>query len=284
MKKTIIWLIVIIAVLAIPYFVLETEWRQIDDNVRKNVSGSFVKLNNGYVHYELLGPDSGKTIVLIHGFSIPYVIWDHTIRALADEGYRVLRYDLYGRGYSDRPDVTYNEELYDNQLSDLLDSLKISGKINLVGLSMGGVIAMNYTDCHPDIVEDVTLIDPAGFLDENQNYAKILNTPIIGNYLAGVFGNLVLSEKIKQNFCDSTSCIIVEPMILEQLKYNGYKRALINTICNFNLTDRNELVKRLGKTNRRFMLIWGKEDKIIPFAKSENFIKLIPDIEFHPIE
>ena len=51
-----------------------------------------------------------------------------------------------------------------------------------------------------------------------------------------------------------------------------------------NLTDKTELVQRLGKTNRRFMIIWGKQDKLIPFAKSEIFRKYIPDLEFNPIE
>ncbi len=284
MKKTIIWVSFILILLAIPYFVLETEWHELDEAVRKNTFGNFIKLKNGYVHYELQGPDSGKTIVLIHGISIPYVIWDHTIHALADEGYRVLRYDLYGRGYSDRPDIKYNEELYDNQLSDLLDSLKITGKINLVGISMGGVIAMNFTDCHPDQVEDLALIDPAGFVDENQNQAKILAIPILGNYLSGVLGNLVISGKIKDNFYDSAYVDSIKPIFKEQMKYKGYKRALISTACNLNLSNNTELVQRLGKTNRRFMLIWGKADKIIPFSKSEHFKKSLPGLEFYPIE
>jgi pimeloyl-ACP methyl ester carboxylesterase len=54
--------------------------------------------------------------VLIPGFSVPYVIWDPTFEDLVEKGFRVLRYDLFGRGYSDRPDAIYDLELFDRQL------------------------------------------------------------------------------------------------------------------------------------------------------------------------
>jgi pimeloyl-ACP methyl ester carboxylesterase len=282
--KRFIWLAIILFILTLPYFILETEWHELDDDIRKKTAGSFIKLNNGFVHYEFLGPDTGKIIVLVNGISIPYIIWDHTFYELANEGYRVLRYDLFGRGFSDRPDVIYNEDLYQNQLYDLLDSLKISGKINLVGLSMGGVIAMNFADCYPDKVEDLALIDPAGFVDKPAYYYNVLNTPVLGSYLCGIFGNVVISDMANSSFYDSSCTDSIKPCVNEQLKYSGYKKSLISTFFNFNLTDKTEVVSRLGKTNRRIMMIWGKEDRVIPFSKSEIFQKLIPGIEFYPIE
>ncbi len=48
-----------------------------------------------------------------------------------------LRYDLYGRGYSDRPDVVYNKDLFDRQLFGLLAILDIHDRVDLVGNSMG---------------------------------------------------------------------------------------------------------------------------------------------------
>ena len=64
-----------------------------------------MRLSDGFTHYELGGPPTGHLVVLAAGFSVPYYIWDPTFSALTEAGVRVLRYDYYGRGFSDRPDV-----------------------------------------------------------------------------------------------------------------------------------------------------------------------------------
>src|SRR5262245_18214081 len=80
----------------------------IDAAARRTAPGKFVRLTDGTTHYDVAGPDSGRPIVLVHGFSVPYYIWDSTAKALATAGHRVIRYDEYGRGFSDRPSVVYN--------------------------------------------------------------------------------------------------------------------------------------------------------------------------------
>src|SRR5271168_5083920 len=79
------------------------EREEITDAVRRKATGSFVHLSDGLTHYELAGTESGRTVVLIHRFSAPYYLWDHTFDPVVKAGFRVLRYDLYGRGFSDRP-------------------------------------------------------------------------------------------------------------------------------------------------------------------------------------
>ncbi|MEP6895446.1 MAG: alpha/beta hydrolase, partial [Chloroflexota bacterium] len=84
------------------------ENKELNDDARKSASGSFAKLPNGFTHYELGGNESGEMVVLIHGFSVPYFIYDPTFNFLTKSGFRVLRYDHFGRGFSDRPRTHYN--------------------------------------------------------------------------------------------------------------------------------------------------------------------------------
>ena len=72
--------------------------------------------NNHEIYIEECGSPDGIPVVLIHGFSVPYFIWDPTFRALAEGGMNPVRYDLYGRGYSDRPKAKYNVGLFVEQL------------------------------------------------------------------------------------------------------------------------------------------------------------------------
>ena len=115
-KKIIFVLALLIFLLLIPYWAFNEESKTLDDNIRRGLPGQFIKLSDGYVHYELSGPDDGPVVILIHGFSAHYFVWDDTHPALTKAGFRVLRYDLYGRGFSDRPNVTYDEQLFDRQL------------------------------------------------------------------------------------------------------------------------------------------------------------------------
>jgi alpha-beta hydrolase superfamily lysophospholipase len=95
------------------------------DEVRKETSGQFIQLSKGTIHYELSGPENAQTVVLIHGFTTPYFVWDKNVEELTNAGFKVLRYDHYGRGFSDRPDVKYDRDLYDHLLIELLQKLNI---------------------------------------------------------------------------------------------------------------------------------------------------------------
>ena len=129
----------LIALLAAPiwfgskYRRADLETSDLDDTARRGAPGAFVKTTLGMVHYELAGPANGRTVVLVHGFSVPYYLWDPTFKAMVDAGFRVLRYDLFGRGLSDRPAAVYNSDLFDGQLIELLQALGITGRIDLMG-------------------------------------------------------------------------------------------------------------------------------------------------------
>ena len=92
------FLAAIILTLIATYAYYDPETDSLTDVVRQSTGGSFLKLPDGVVHYELAGAEDARTVVLVHGFSVPYYIWDPTCTALLQAGFRVLRYDLYGRG------------------------------------------------------------------------------------------------------------------------------------------------------------------------------------------
>jgi len=126
-------------------------------------------------------PHSARTVVLLSGMSVPYYLWAPTQAALAEAGYRVVRYDYYGRGLSDRPDAAYDLDMYDRQLVALLDSLKVSGPIDLAGASMGGVVAADFANRWPERVRSLTLIDPAFATIKGAPFP--INVPGLGEYV-----------------------------------------------------------------------------------------------------
>jgi pimeloyl-ACP methyl ester carboxylesterase len=154
-------LLLIVAAAGGAYVLADPERLDLDDAARRTAPGSFVRLSHGYTHYELAGPPTGRVVVLAAGYSVPYYIWDPTFTTLTGAGYRVLRYDYYGRGFSDRPDVPFTQDFYVRQLNELLDALHLTDPVDLAGLSFGGSVITSFADRHPARVRSLIYFDPA---------------------------------------------------------------------------------------------------------------------------
>jgi len=260
-----------------------SEPRILDDAARAAAPGQFVQLPDGRTHYELAGPPGAQTVVLVHGFSVPYYIWDPTFAGLAGAGFRVLRYDLFGRGFSDRPDANYNGDLYDRQLAGLLDALDIRVPVDVAGLSMGGPIVAHFTDRHPERVRRLMLIDPAGFPPKQPLAASLIRAPLLGEWLMDRFGELVLVKGLNKDLKDPTRFPGYQDRYRALMPYAGFKRALLSTLRSGFLSRAADAYRRVGQQGKPVLLIWGREDRVIPFATSEKVIAAIPHAEFHAI-
>ncbi|MEA1976566.1 MAG: alpha/beta hydrolase [Chloroflexota bacterium] len=246
----------------LPFLSLVFETETIDEPVRARTAGDFIRLADGYTHYELSGPVDGQVVVLVHGFSAPYFIWEPTFKALTQAGYRVLRYDLYGRGFSDRPGLRYNIELFRRQLHHLLDALNLSQPLALVAFSMGATISLSFIDTFPKRVHKLSLIGPAGA--RAINYFQLLKTHISSR--------ATTVKYIKE---------YLEPYQV-QMRYRGFKRALVSTIFNGMLGDFSDLYRHVGEQSRPVQLIWGCQDSTITSEDIQIIQESMPDVEFHP--
>jgi len=124
-------------------------------------NGSYVQLPYGRVRYWLLGPEDGTKVVLIHGLSTPGCTWIKTAPYLAERGFRVLVYDLYGKGYSEAPKTTYHVNLFITQLALLMQYLRWD-HAHIAGLSMGGAITAAFTATLPHLVSGKIILIASG--------------------------------------------------------------------------------------------------------------------------
>jgi pimeloyl-ACP methyl ester carboxylesterase len=264
------------------YFHYDTETENITDAVREKSGGSFIVLPQGAVHYQLGGPVDGPTVVLVHGFSVPYYIWDPTFDALTKAGFRVLRYDLYGRGFSDRPAVRYDTNFYDQQLSGLLDALKITGAVDLAGLSMGGPIVATFASRHPERVRSLVFVDPAYSTGREPPFS--VRAPRVGEYYMTVFIAPSLAESQLEDFYRPEKFPDWPDKYRVQMRYKGFRRALLSTMRDFSGRDVSSDYARAGQGGRPVLLIWGEADQTVPLKVSEQLRKAIPQAELHIIK
>jgi len=130
-----------------------------------------VSTNDITTFYEATG--RGPPVVLIHGHSLNLRMWDAQVAPLVDARYRVVRYDVRGHGRSEAPATGYIWQNYSLDLRDLLDRLDVDTPAHLVGLSMGGGIALQFAVDHPRRVASLVLVDSTvpGF-DYSAEYAQ----------------------------------------------------------------------------------------------------------------
>ncbi|MEX1248487.1 MAG: alpha/beta hydrolase [Anaerolineales bacterium] len=260
----------------------------LDARVRDALPGKTAWLSDGVTYYELGGPEPGIPVIMIHGFSVPNFIWDPTFDGLTKVGFRVLRYDLFGRGYSDRPRVRYDKALFVRQLADLVDAIGFQ-RADLVSLSMGGSIAAEFAFRFPKRVRKLAFIDPAGFDLELPFSVKLLRVPVLGEILLGVLGRFGVGSLLDSMLSDfyyptQESLDYFVPRYLEQMKYHGFKRAILSTLRAGMLDEDLIPYRRLGEAEKEILLVWGKEDRTIPFRHSETFRRLVPQTRLLAID
>ncbi|KAI8982755.1 alpha/beta-hydrolase [Trametes punicea] len=249
--------------------------------------GAYVKLPYGSVRYWLIGPEDGKPVALIHGLSVPAIIWKDVAPQLAANGYRVLLYDLYGRGYSDAPQTTYDANLYTTQLALLLQYVGWS-KANVVGVSMGGGIAAAFAAQFPHLVTDkVVLIASAGLMESSDmsRTTKFLSSPLMQAVSSSYPFRLYLQYLANQK---STGNPINELVRYQSAFLPGYNPALASSIREGPLRSLAPQFAALGRQSRKnngsVLLIWGTADQVVPYRYSSRVKALIPHAELVTIE
>ena len=111
------------------------------------------------------GPANGNVAVLLHGKNFSSDYWANVIDALARGGARVIVPDQIGFNKSSKPDIAYSFDLLARNTATLLDTLRVTGPVDLVGHSTGGMVAVRFARSYPARVRKMVLEDPIGLED-----------------------------------------------------------------------------------------------------------------------
>ena len=149
------------------------------DEYRQGSDYEFAKLSQGLTAYKDIGNKDDLAIIVIHGATLPSEGFIGFCSGLSAKGYRVICYDQYGRGYSDRPITKYNMQLYTEQLRELLDFLNIKDAI-LYGSSMGAPIAINFSNNYSERILAIGLQVP--LVHSNSKVLGLIKVPVVEIY------------------------------------------------------------------------------------------------------
>ncbi len=248
---------------------------RMDDNARRGAPGNFVRLTDGVTHYTIRGPETGETIVCVPGATLALWVWGDLPPQLARAGYRVVTYDLLGRGYSDRPRRAYDMDFHVGQLHELVGALKLRTPVTLVGLAFGCLIAGEFANRYPDRVQRVVLLGPDGFGVVMRGLGKLLHQPLIGPMLFTLLGDKTMIARLGTYAKDQAAVAWLRERLAPDLKYKGFKRAVVLSVRNMPIHDaKKQIYARTNAQTQALMLIWGRDDRVCPMP-DESMVRRI---------
>ena len=282
-----IWLLVLgvlAAVVATP-FVIEHSRSVMSDGRRGSAPGRFVELGQGVTHYHLAGPAIGPLVVCVHGLTTPSFVWAPLTKGLVALGFRVLVYDLYGRGFSDRPEGLHDKAFFNRQLEDLLSHLDIDEPFHLIGYSMGGAIAAGFAATYPARVRRLVLLASAGMTIRDTPLLRFIRT-------RGKAGKwLMLAAfpvQMRRGIRAEQTAQIVPPEIIEgqeaQLIFQGFIPAVMSSLRGILAKPMEGEHMALRRIGLPVLAIWGAEDGVIPASAMGQLAAWNRDVTHEVIE
>ncbi|MCY4305834.1 MAG: alpha/beta hydrolase [Aestuariivita sp.] len=257
-------LLLLSIVIVIPFW-RENKLKTMNDMARKKAPGQFVKLTNGMTHYEWFGPSDAPVIVCIHGLTTPAFVWNGLIQDLIKLGYRVLIYDLYGRGFSDRPKDLQNRTFFLRQLNELLESQDVNKDITVFGFSLGGAIATAFASARSCDVQQLILIAPAGIKIEGMQFIRrIMLTLGLGDWFARSIYRWLHRRNTETERSFSSSVPNIVDRQQQELDYKGFCPAVLSSLRGIARETQDTDHKLISQFQIPTLVILGETDEIIP--------------------
>lgn len=222
------------------------------------------------INYVEAGDPAKPKVILLHGLGGSTANWVLNAPAIA-QNYHVFALDQVGFGRSDKPALKYRVGTFVDFLDKFMAEIKVE-RASLVGNSMGGWVAGLMAIKYPNRVEKLVLADAAGIVPVNYSEAQIyqLNNSTREEIRANM--KLIFANPALQ-----TNEALVDQFLTARVTSGdgGTTNSLIESI-----KRREDLLNdRLGDIKKPTLIIWGKQDGLLPVADAYVFNKGIAGSE-----
>ncbi len=255
----------------------DPDWRGIDwsAHVRDAV------IEGRRLRYVDYGEGDRAAVLFIHGWTSNWQAWLENIPAAAATGRRVIAVDLPGSGMSEMPVEQISISGYARTLAALCSRLGIERAIP-VGNSMGGFAAAEFAICSPEIAERMVLVSAAGISTASMRhgptaaFARVMQIGVAQGYKHSRSHPVLLRPRLRHA---AAGTIFRHPTRISSehlyemmggLGKDGFSDQLLANIS-YDYRD------RLGEIGCPTLVVWGREDMVVPVADAHEYDRLIPD-------
>tara|TARA_B000000475_G_scaffold264414_1_gene251929 strand:- start:765 stop:1736 length:972 start_codon:yes stop_codon:yes gene_type:complete len=257
------------------------------------------------VHFRVTGEESNPPIVLIHGFGASSDHWRNNAEIFASEGFRVFGIDLIGFGKSAQnlqSKIKYLEnQFWANQLASFLDEIvdiQKNGKVILIGNSLGALTAITTLSNRPELIKTIiaaplpepVFVNPIKFSFPNWllKVKSFLIKIVFHLFPLKTLVNLISRTKLItfalqsayfRSISNDTPLKRIVTVPAQRVNASKALRAMCIGMSNRpNSAKGPSIIEKIQNLPNRppILLIWGKQDKLIPIFLAKKLIKLHP--------
>jgi 2-hydroxy-6-oxonona-2,4-dienedioate hydrolase len=236
-----------------------------------------------------LEPDKGKKnskhLLFIHGLGSSSITWGDFPDALS-EYFHTVAIDLIGFGQSEKPKAEYTIPYFSKFIKNFLKQEEIGinedDKVSIIGHSLGGYIALEYAIENKEKVDKLVLIDSSGMLNKP--------TPLLERYLEaalkeGYFERLELTTKVFEDMlADKSRYIPSKGIAFARIMEGQHAKNAFKSAYDHSTKVRLDLQRLEQIKDIPCLIIWGKDDILIPMDHVEKFNDILKVVQVAKID
>lgn len=219
-------------------------------------------LEMAYMDVKPMNGANGRTVLLLHGKNFSGAYWGNTIDELTALGYRVVAPDQIGFGKSSKPEhYQFTFQALATNTKALLEKLGVN-RVDIVGHSLGGMLAMRFALMFPTMTEHLVLANPIGLYDwklkvpyqtvDDWYQSELRKTP------EGV------KEYMTQSYFDGEWKSAYQPLVEIQqgwIRGDDYPRIAWSSALTYDMIFTQPVLYELDQLQAPTLLIIGQRDK-----------------------
>ena len=237
-----------------------------------NTPGDMIDVAGTRLHVRDSGPKTAPAVIFLHGFGASLHTWEPWAQTLSKD-LRVIRIDLPGSGLS-LPDLKgdYSDKRTLQILLALTDKLGLA-RTSLVGHSIGGRIAWTFAGTYPERMNKLVLVSPDGFASPGFEYGRNPEVPVMVKLMRVALPKPLLVMSLKPAYANpATMTDALATRYHDLMLAPGSRNALLARMAQTVLVDPVPILKKITAPT---LLVWGEQDRMIPFANANDYLLAI---------
>jgi len=231
---------------------------------------------------------SGDPILCVHGLGANIFTWRHLVAPFSPKNKLVL-VDLRGFGSSPKPGNThYSIEEHADDIYKIILNDDLT-KLTLIGNSLGGgialLVAMRLCEQDPRRLSKLILIDAGAYKEYLPGYLKLMRSFLGRLIVYLVPSKLAAKFVLRASYYDKNK--ITEEQVkayADPIASEGGRHALLQTARQCVPANSDEIIAKLHSITVPTLILWGKEDGVIPIKVAELLNQALPDSKLEVIE